>query len=335
MLMQRRSFLALLGAGLSSSVLPTPAWGRPITASAGFDTLDLKLAGDASVARRALVLVPKSFDPAARHPAVVLLHGYGQASSETAAIHAWRDDYGALRNVFRLENPPIERMYNTVRYLDDRRIRELDQSLERQPYEGLVLICPVVPIPYFTHDAGHLLDEYASWIRDVLLPGARAHAPISDDPAQIGLAGHSMGGHVALEVFLRQPELFGALSAVQPELQRNAGARYAKRLANRMQQAGARPLQLLTSTRDPYRHEVRLLHEELARQSVTHTMRSCFGPHASSWMREIGTLETLLFQDHALHHGIPAPGQPGKPGDRAAEQRVAGVVPAAQRGKQV
>lgn len=296
--MQRRHFLALLGAGLSSSVI-SPVLGKPGTVPE-FDQLDLRLAGDKAIARRALVLVPRHLDPHTKHPAVVLLHGYGQAAHELTAIHAWRDDYGAIRDAGRLRHPPLHRLYSSVRYLADQRIRELDRSLAREPFQGLVMICPVVPIPYFTHDAHRLFDDYTRWIHDTLLPAARARAPISDDPAHLGLAGHSMGGHVAIEVFVRRPELFGALTMIQPELQQRAGRRYARRIASRMQQLGPTPAQLLTSTRDPYRHEIHLMHRELAARGVSHEFRSCFGPHTSNWMREVGTLETLLWQDRAL-----------------------------------
>lgn len=326
--MQRRQFLALLGAGVSSSVI------SPVFAEGGigadFEQIDLHLPGEDAPAHRALVLVPKHLDPAQQHPAVVLLHGYAQAAHELTAIHAWRDDYAALRNARRLRNPPVERLYQSVRYLDDRRIREINGSLEREPYRGLVMICPAVPIPYFCRDAGKLFDEYAAWIGDTLLPLARTRAPISADPARVGLAGHSMGGHFALEVFLRKPELFGSLSAIQPELQKNAGWRYARRIASRMQELGKKPLQVLTSTRDHYRHEVRVLHGELARRGVEHAFRAPFGPHASSWMREVGTLETLLWQDRVLR-GLalePAP-RPGHPrhGEPAVESVAAVPLP--------
>ena len=69
--------------------------GAPI-AEVTFETLDLKLEGSPDLSRRALVLVPSGLAPGARVPALVLLHGLGETTNETAGVHAWVERYGLL-----------------------------------------------------------------------------------------------------------------------------------------------------------------------------------------------------------------------------------------------
>ena len=48
------------------------------------------------------------------------------------------------------------------------------------------------------------------WIVDRLLPWARANCPISDDPADVVVAGQSLGGYTALRTVLERPDGVGA-----------------------------------------------------------------------------------------------------------------------------
>lgn len=53
-----------------------------------------------------------------------------------------------------------------------------------------------------------------SWLMKELLPQVAQHAPVQ--PGQVGIFGHSMGGHGALTLALRHPGVFASLSALAP-----------------------------------------------------------------------------------------------------------------------
>ena len=53
-----------------------------------------------------------------------------------------------------------------------------------------------------------------SYLLEELLPLVAANFPVRDD--KVGISGHSMGGHGALTLTLRHPELFKAVSAFAP-----------------------------------------------------------------------------------------------------------------------
>ena len=73
---------------------------------------ELTLDGEASWARRALVMYPARGEPGQTHPGLLLFHGRGETASESAALHAWRDGYGLVSSDARLRRcsvPPILR----------------------------------------------------------------------------------------------------------------------------------------------------------------------------------------------------------------------------------
>jgi enterochelin esterase-like enzyme len=112
-----------------------------------------------------------------------------------------------------------------------------------------------------------------------------------------------MGGYVALEVFLRKPELFGTFGGVQSAFGSGAVPRYAERLRAALARAGKRPIHLETSTEDPYRRPNEQLSRALTAHGIENQLRVAPGPHDQPWLREVGTLEMLLFHDRNLGVG--------------------------------
>ncbi|HMJ14729.1 MAG TPA: hypothetical protein VK524_25130, partial [Polyangiaceae bacterium] len=116
----------------------------------------------------------------------------------------------------------------------------------------------------------------------------------------VGLDGCSMGGYVALEVFLRKPEIFGTFGGVQSAFSTGAAARYAERLASAVKRVGRLPIHLETSTADPFRKANEQLSRRLSALGVENQLSVVPGPHDQPWLREAGTLEMLLFHDRNL-----------------------------------
>jgi pimeloyl-ACP methyl ester carboxylesterase len=261
---------------------------------------DLRVRGDAALARRAVLLVPKKPSPKSARRLLVLFHGLGETGSEALGLQAWPKLYGLVRSYARLKHPPVRRVSPELPYLTSARVTEINRDLEAAPFSGLCLLCPVTPNPGTHGSSARTLDRYTGWLVETLLPAAREKLPGSDLKLSVGLDGCSMGGPVALEVFLRKPELFGTLGGVQSAFSEASAPRYAERLAEALARVGARPIQLETSRLDPYRKANERLARELAKRGVASDLRVIPGPHDQPWLRETGTLEMLLFHDRNL-----------------------------------
>ena len=282
--------------------MAAPSPGR--AARSPLRRIDLKLEG--KFARRALVLAPDP-PPKARLPVLILLHGLGETRSEEAGIHAWADPYGLDDTYRRLRSPPIERTLARARYLTDARLSDLNTSLSERAYRGAIYVCPVTPNPSRQRSASDALDGYARWLTDTLLPEVYRKTDADPSPARTGLDGCSMGGYVALEVFCRIPERFGSVGATQAAFGAHRALRYADRLSEALAQSPARTLQLETSTEDPYRAANERLAELLTKRAARARLVVRPGPHNQPWLREVGTLEMLLYHDRQLWPGSAPP----------------------------
>ena len=288
---------------LGSTALLASGSGRTAQAATPasplLDAIDLELEGDRALARRALVLVPR----AQQRPRalLILLHGLGETGNELLGIHAWGERYGLVRAYERLMSPPVKRENPKLAYLTDERATELNASLEKTPFSGLVMVCPVTPNPY-GRDATKVFDGYGSWIEQVLLPNVRRRLGLGDTALAVGLDGCSLGGYVGLEILLGRPALFSSFGVVQPAIGRASASRYAERLAAAIARAHPLSIHIETSSRDPYREPSKLLSERLSALGVPNQFRSSDGPHDQPWLREVGTLEMLLWHDRQLNH---------------------------------
>ena len=74
--------------------------------------------------------------------------------------------------------------------------------------------------------------------------------------------------------------------------------KYAEKLAAAWKGA-PHPMMLLTSTRDTWRASSEALAAAFKERGLPTTYRVVPGPHDQPWLREAGTLETLLWLDRA------------------------------------
>jgi len=251
--------------------------------------------------QKCLLLRPARAPATTELPLVVLFHGLGETGSEALGIRAWYDRYGLPQAYARLSSPPVERTLPRERYLTDARLLELNRELIAEPFPDVAMLCPFTPNVFKQHPSAPFLDRYADYVERALLPAARAALPILTGSVHCGVAGVSLGGYVALEVFLRKPALFAALGCVQAALSSAAAEHYAQRLAELAALQSPRAIQLVTSSFDPFRDATLRLAKRLAERGVSATLASPAGPHDQRFLREVGTLEMLLFQARALH----------------------------------
>ncbi|MCA9640113.1 MAG: hypothetical protein KC492_05435 [Myxococcales bacterium] len=249
--------------------------------------------------------MPDDAKPKERLPVLLLLHGFaqgkptGDASRQQRAIHAWEAEYGITLADERLRQPPIERLYPRVLYLKDPRIAEIDAALAARPFQRLVLVCPVTPIPYFQQRTAPLFIEFTNWIGDELLPAVRRLTPASNLKEHSGVAGHSMGGQVALEVMLRRPDLFTACMPIQAAIEKRQAYYYAERFKAAFTDRTP-ALHIMTSSRDLYVEANRRLRDHLKSRGFAPAYTEPFGHHATSFVREVGSLELLLWMGSQL-----------------------------------
>jgi enterochelin esterase-like enzyme len=261
---------------------------------------ELPVPGAGKFGKKCLLLRPVRALEDRPLPLLCLFHGLGETESEALGIHAWCDRYGLPEAYARLVAPPVTRTLPNRRYLSDARLDEINHELSLAPLADLNIVCPFTPNPFKKDPSSPLLDAYAQYIEQALLPAARAAVPTLSDAEHTGVDGVSLGGYVALEVFLRKPALFGVVGTMQGAFGKQLAEVYARKLAEVGAKLGPRRVHVTTTTFDPFRDASQLFAQRLSERGVDTTLTLAEGPHDQIFLREAGALELLLFQARAL-----------------------------------
>ena len=262
--------------------------------------LEVPVAGAGRFGKKCLLLRPTRAPAAQPLPLLLLFHGLGETDSESRGIHAWRDLYGLPEAYARLVTPPVGRTLPSKRYLSDARLEQINSELAQTPLPDVNIVCPFTPNVFKQDPSAPLLDRYAQYVEQALLPAARAALPTLSGAEHTGLDGVSLGGYVALEVFLRKPELFGVIGSMQGAFGKTLAEVYARRVAEIVSRLGPRRIHVTTTTFDPFREASQLFAERLNERGLSATLTLAEGPHDQTFLREAGSLEMLLFQARAL-----------------------------------
>jgi len=304
MILGRRRLLRGLGAIAAGSTAPAAraAGGPPHDFS--FEEQELEVPGE-RLARRVLLLVPPG--PASVRGLVVLFHGLGETVSERVGIRAWLDRYGLLPAARRLCGALPLRPEAEVKspLLTEERVTELEAKLAARPFAGFAVACPFTPNVFRQPSTAQALDRYATWLADGVLPEIRRRLALPAGPRSIGVDGVSLGGYVSLEVFLRRPEMFGAVGALQAAVGPNLVPSYAARFRQAFDRVGTRPLRIASSTWDNERKASEELVARLRKAGVPTTVDISPGGHDQRFLSEVGTLELLYHYDRVLPPGPP------------------------------
>ncbi|MEM9692689.1 MAG: alpha/beta hydrolase-fold protein [Myxococcota bacterium] len=295
--LRRRDLLSLLVAagGLTSraAAAPTPPY-----------TIEfVKVAGDATLGTWFCLLKPRAVTE--RVPVLVAFHGLGETHDQQVGIRAWVERYGLERAYARLSQPPLA-VDKTSRYWRAGRLEELNAKLAARPFAGVAICCPFTPNVHRLarrQPRDKLLTRYSRWVLGEVLPAARKRVGVPPLAERTHITGCSLGGYVAMEVFLRNYEAFGAFSSVQGALGRHRVDGYAERLAEKKQALGPRPILLETSSQDAFVDLNRRLSQQLKKRSVEHDWLMPPGPHNQPFLRESGTLEMLLWHERVASRG--------------------------------
>lgn len=264
----------------------------PASAASSFEIKRLTAKG--KHASRFDLLVPTSRPAGARTRVLIALHGLGESHDPELGSAAWVDRYGLGGAHERLLSPPVVPIGKRKDWTDGR-LREVNDSLKQQPFTGLVVVCPFTPSFKGIPDRAKAIGEYGRWLVSDVLPLVRTEAKVDASPSLTSIDGCSMGGPFALDIFLANPTVFGAVGVVQPAFGEHRAPGYAAALADALKQHGPRPIHLLSSEGDSFRDATKRLGAELAKRGVARTLRITPGPHDQPWLRESGTIEMLLF----------------------------------------
>jgi predicted esterase len=300
----RRTFLGAIAASLAA--LESHSVHADVGSSPDIDVRDIALAGDRSLGQRMALVIPKKIALTSNVPLLVLLHGLGETGDQRTGAFAWVEKYGLTSSIARLYHTPITRTAKRGDFTDEH-LRAVNADLASSPFAGFVIACPYTPNVNRSPNVRATLDGYTQWITDVVIPQARREASISTDAARIAIDGCSLGGFVAIEVFLRSPKTFGALGAVQAAIGVHRAAPYAERLENVIKQYGPRAIHIETSSADPFRKANERLAVELTKRRVAHETIVLPGPHDQPWLREVGTLEMLRWHDRRFRRTLGKP----------------------------
>ncbi|HVU05688.1 MAG TPA: alpha/beta hydrolase-fold protein [Polyangiaceae bacterium] len=308
----RTSRRALLGALVSMPFGSAPGVARAEEARGeppDLTPVELALEGDPKLSRSAMVLVPRERRADERFPILLLFHGLGETGDPKIGVRAWADRYGLVTADARLRHAPLS-LAKPNRYVSEDRLARINGELGASPYRGAVLVCPFTPNIHKLPSEAQALDRLAEWTESTLLPAVRAQAPCREDPGGVSIDGCSLGGYMALGVFLRKPELFGAVGSVQPAIGEKIAPLYADLLKHAVEKAGPRSIHIETSSWDPELPSHQALSERLRALRVPHDYTVLPGGHDQIFLKEIGTLEMLLWHDRRFAEGR-APQAPG------------------------
>jgi pimeloyl-ACP methyl ester carboxylesterase len=229
---------------------------------------------------------------------LVLLHGLGETHDPKVGVRAYLDRYGLSSALARLGAPPIARTVPRVDYFGVGRVDQINAELVARPYQAPLLLCPFTPNP-FKSGGSALIDRYARFLSGALRAEVETRCKLELPAARTMISGVSLGGYLALEVFLRDAASYCGVGSVQGAFGPARVKHYAQALAAAVRSASdtgpqRKSIALLSSSDDPYRRAHELLKVELEGRGVAAELRVSPGPHNQVWLRESGTIELLL-----------------------------------------
>jgi predicted esterase len=300
-LLARRQLITGLGA-VALGLRTRPASSKPAPRDFTYAEQVLEVPGE-KLARRCLLLVPTDKRPLPG--LVVLLHGLGETTSEEVGIRAWADRYGLLEAARRLVLFSPLRSDTKPVLVTDERCAAIEGELAARPFRGFAVACPFTPNVFRQPSGQEALDRYAGWLTDGVLPEIRRR--IALPAGGVCIDGVSLGGFISLEVFLRRPEAFRAVGGLQAAVGENLAEVYARRFRSALDQVGPRRVRIATSTWDNERKASERLRARLVAHDVPVTYSVSRGGHDQRFLREVGTLELMLYYDRVLSYGSAAP----------------------------
>ena len=257
------------------------------------------------VGRMSVVVVLPERTASDRFPVLIAMHGRGETlKGPERGARGWVDDYALRRAIERLSAPPLVAK-DFAGFADDERMRRLNSALAKEPYGGLVVVCPYTPDVLGREEPFTTAPPLAEFLVDTLIPKVYRETPALGTPQSTGIDGVSLGGRASFAVGFLRPEAFGAVAGLQaafdPENAREFGARAARARAKNP----SLNYRLLTSDADYYLGTTHKLGAALTRAGVPHDFLVTRGTHSYEFNRGPGAIEMLVYHDRVLRRRQP------------------------------
>lgn len=249
----------------------------------------------------AAVLVPSWGKAGERFPLLIACHGRGEAhKGPQEGMMGWPRDYALLRGIRRVCEPPITST-DLEGFVDAKRLTTYNEQLGKEPYKGLVIVCP------YSRDADfNVASEMVPFTQHVVanvLPRAKKELPVVDAPSATGIDGVSLGGAFALRIGLAHAKSFGAVGTLQPAVTSYQVEEWTELARSARAANPSLALRLLTSTDDYFKPAIQKTSRAWNDAGVRHEYVEVPGPHDYPFNRGPGAIEMLLWHDRVLARG--------------------------------
>lgn len=244
------------------------------------------------------VLVPAGRRAPGSLAVVVALHGRAEARrGPLRGALGWLEDYGLERVFAAFEQGRLGSEHLAGMVVPEQ-ARAISALLRRHPFRGvLAVVMPYTPDLTQAAPGAPEIGAFGRWLVEEMLPRVRHEVPaLASGAAQTGIDGVSLGGMLALEIGLRNPEQFGSVGGIQPAVQGRIDP-----LAE-LARGWRGCLRLASSDRDPFLGPTRALAAAWRASGVQHELVEYRGPHGYAFNRGPGAIELLRFH-HACFSG--------------------------------
>jgi iron(III)-salmochelin esterase len=268
--------------------------------SAQWKALSFSKTKDNPMEEQALLLVPKEPTSA---PLLVAFHGYGESRHGLEfGARGWRDQYEMDRVHGRLLTPPL--LLADSKHLETlERLEAINDSLQKNRYQGLVIACPYTPNLPDKSPRG--AEEFSDFVSKQLLPAVQKEAGCLSDRASTGINGVSMGGRLSLFLGFAHPEIFGVIGSMQTAMKKNEAPLFVG-LAKKAYKKAPFLLRLVSSEDDPFLEAMSEFHTQLTTEKIPHEFYVTPGPHDYIWNQGPGSIEMMVWHER-VQRGFPAP----------------------------
>lgn len=233
--------------------------------------------------------------PDKRYPLVLVFGGAGEcARPPRQGALAWVDYYSTDEAVIALHSGKL----TASDFKDLAKGREIDyfnKVLKKNPYNGIILVCPASPL--LTTATGVESPGYEKYIMEELLPALKEHYRV--DGKSIGVDGVSMGGARSMYYGFKYPGTFMSIGSVQAAVGPFMDI-YGELLTKNRSTLKDRSIQLVTSDKDPMAGSVKRLAALLKKNGIQYRYLNLTGPHDYIFNQGPGAISLLIFHDRSL-----------------------------------
>lgn len=259
---------------------------------------------DTPVGRMSAVVVVPERAADERFPVLITFHGMGEArKGPERGARGWIDDYGLLKALARLKQPPLTGA-DFEGFVDEARLAKLNQALAQEPYRGLIIVNSYTPDMLRGDEPFSKIPPLATFVTEELIVRARRETPAIGTAQTTGVDGVSLGGRAALAIALRHPEAFASAGGLQPAFDLENAGPFAERALVARKKNPSLVFRLLTSDGDYFLGSTKAMAQAMRQAGVPSELVIIPGPHDYAFNRGPAVYEMLIHHDRVLR-GLP------------------------------